>query len=328
MAVPLTSTGTNLKWYTTATGGSGTAIAPTPSTATVGTIPYYVSQTVNGCEGPRAIINVVVSPTATPPTVTSPVTYCQNASAAALTASGNNLLWYTAPTGGTGSPNPPVPSTTVAGSFNYYVSQSNNCGEGTRAVITVNITPTPASPLGLNVTGITLNAAVLNWTIIPGVYYSVDYKNSTSATWINAVSGVTTGTYTLLNLSPSAVYNWRVSANCSSQAANNYSISQFSTISHNSTITDIRYGLGIKISPNPISGNGIIDYIIPVEGTVTISLYNAQGQRLKQILSGAQTRGQYQLQITNEFKNISGGAYFLKLELDATSIYTEFIKQN
>ena len=58
-AVPLTATGSNLLWYTTSTGGTGSSTAPTPSTNVTGTTSYYVSQTV-GCEGPRAQIDVIV----------------------------------------------------------------------------------------------------------------------------------------------------------------------------------------------------------------------------------------------------------------------------
>ncbi|WP_158242907.1 hypothetical protein, partial [Siphonobacter sp. BAB-5405] len=50
-ASPLTASGTNLKYYTAATGGTGSVAAPTPPTSTPGTTTYYVSQTnVNGCE--------------------------------------------------------------------------------------------------------------------------------------------------------------------------------------------------------------------------------------------------------------------------------------
>ena len=63
-AQPLTAQGTNLLWYTTATGGTGSTTAPTPSTATSGSsTDYYVSQstTAASCESPRALITVVVS---------------------------------------------------------------------------------------------------------------------------------------------------------------------------------------------------------------------------------------------------------------------------
>lgn len=59
-ATPFTAIGTGLKWYTTAIGGTGSTTAPTPSTATIGTTTHYVSQTVNGCESPRASIDVVI----------------------------------------------------------------------------------------------------------------------------------------------------------------------------------------------------------------------------------------------------------------------------
>jgi CshA-type fibril repeat protein len=63
-AVPLTSTaasGGALKWYTTPTGGSSTA-SITPNTTTAGTTPYFVTQTVNGCESTtRTQVDVLVS---------------------------------------------------------------------------------------------------------------------------------------------------------------------------------------------------------------------------------------------------------------------------
>ncbi len=138
-AVPLTATGTNLLWYTTPTGGTGSVTAPTPGTASVGTTVYYVSQTIGGIESSRASITVVVNPIPASPTVTSPITYYQNASANPLTASGSNLLWYTQPTGGIGSITAPTPSTANIGSTTYYVSQTVNGCESPRVPIFVNV---------------------------------------------------------------------------------------------------------------------------------------------------------------------------------------------
>ena len=326
-SVPLTATGANLKWYTVATGGTGTVTAPTPSTATTGTTAYYVSQTVNGCEGPRAVINVNVAQLAAPPVVTSPVTYCRNSTATALSATGNNLLWYATATGGTGSTLAPVPSTTVAGIFTYYVSQSNNCGEGPRATITVTVTPTPGAPTGLNVTGITLNTVVLNWTSVPGVYYAVDYKKTTVGAWTSAATGLTAGTYTLSGLSSSVLYDWRVSANCNSSGINNFTTAQFTTSSHNSNIVYQIDGLGIKISPSPLFNTAVIDYIIPDDGTVTIALYNSYGQQLQVLLNSGQVQGQYQLPVTNQFNAISAGIYFLRIQQNGKTNFTRFIKE-
>ncbi len=65
-AVPLqaslTGTGTSLKWFTSAAGEGYSASAPIPSTETVGTKIYYVSQTDNaGVESERSAITITVS---------------------------------------------------------------------------------------------------------------------------------------------------------------------------------------------------------------------------------------------------------------------------
>lgn len=66
VATPLTAAGTALLWYTSATGGIGSAAAPTVNTAIPGTYTYWVSQTTGGCEGPRASITATVQNTIAP----------------------------------------------------------------------------------------------------------------------------------------------------------------------------------------------------------------------------------------------------------------------
>ena len=145
-AVALTATGSNLLWYSTLTGGVGNATAPVPATATTGSTDYFVSQTIGICESPRATITVNVTAQPAAPTVTSPVTYCQNAVTASLAATGTSLLWYTLSSGGTGSSTAPVPVTTATGSIIYYVSQTISSCESPRSAITVTVNATPATP--------------------------------------------------------------------------------------------------------------------------------------------------------------------------------------
>lgn len=162
-ALSATANGTNtLKWY----DASNTPIStPTPSTATVGTTTYYVSQISSlNCEGPKTQVDVTINETPTAPVATSPVTYCQNATASALTASPtgtNTLKWYTVATGGSGSTTAPTPSTTTAGTVKYYVSQITglNC-ESARTMIEVVVNATPAAPAVATVTYCEGNTAV------------------------------------------------------------------------------------------------------------------------------------------------------------------------
>ena len=80
-ATPLNATaapGHTLNWYgTNATGGTPSVVAPTPSTVTVGTTTYYVSQTNGTCESPRVPIVVNVSASGSPQAATNP--FCDNA---------------------------------------------------------------------------------------------------------------------------------------------------------------------------------------------------------------------------------------------------------
>jgi hypothetical protein len=149
-AVVVTATGTNLKWYTVQTGGTALASAPIPATNVTGTITYYVSQTLNNCEGARAALVVTVTQLSAP--TVADIEYCSGTTASALTATGTSLKWYTAATGGTLLAAAPVPSTTTAGVTSYFVSQTNVSGcESTRAEIKVTIKSTPAAPSVTNV---------------------------------------------------------------------------------------------------------------------------------------------------------------------------------
>lgn len=151
-AIPLSATlaagSDTLKWYNSSM--TSLAGAPTPSTATVGTFTWYVSQKTSlGCEGPKTTITVTINPTPALPTAATPITYCQGATATALTATAatasDTLKWYDAtPTLLSGAP---TPSTTTPGTFTWSVSQKNNYGcEGAKRTITVQVNPTPTAP--------------------------------------------------------------------------------------------------------------------------------------------------------------------------------------
>jgi hypothetical protein len=135
--VALNATGSNLKWYNVASGGTGSATVPKPTSSSAGTTSYYVTQTVGACESPRAEIKVIVNQTA-PPAVAD-LDYCLNATATPLTATGTALSWYTAASGGTGSPTAPTPTTNALGAKSYYVSQTLNGCESARAEIRVTV---------------------------------------------------------------------------------------------------------------------------------------------------------------------------------------------
>lgn len=327
-ATALAATGTNLLWYgTNATGGTGSSTAPVPSTATSGSNTYYVSQTTGTCESPRASIVVTVTALPIAPTVVSPIAYCQGSTAAILTASGTGLLWYTTATGGVGASTAPTPSTAVAGTVTYYVSQKNSCGEGTRAAIVVNTTATPLAVTNLNASNITESSAVLNWTGTSGSFYTVEFKISTATTWTVAATGITTNSLTITGLTRGASYDYRVYANCTASGGGNVSTAaSFGTSSRNSTITNLKNGFGLKLTPNPFQFAGIIDYLIPGNGTVTLSIINSNGQTVRNLFSTVQNAGQYSLNITTQLNSLSKGTYIIKLSQNGNGMSLKFVK--
>ncbi|WP_394760337.1 LamG-like jellyroll fold domain-containing protein [Flavobacterium sp.] len=149
----LTATGTTIKWYNVATGG--TALVSTTALAT-GT--YYVTQTTGTCESPRTAVTVTVNTTAIP-TATSPQTFNTGATVANLVATGTALKWYVVSTGGTA-----LVSTTPLVTGLYYVSQTISGCESLRRSVQVNINGAGLDFDGVNDYVNCGNSALLNIT--------------------------------------------------------------------------------------------------------------------------------------------------------------------
>jgi gliding motility-associated-like protein len=150
-AAPLTAAGTNLSWFTSPVGGTALGGAPTPSTAAAGTFNWYVSQAVPGCNisSVRDTVTVTVNPKPPVPTIQVPQ-YCSGQTAAPIDiVTGNGVLWYTAPTGGTGDPAIPTVNTTVPGTFTWYATQTSALGcESDRVAVTAIVRQTPTADFG------------------------------------------------------------------------------------------------------------------------------------------------------------------------------------
>lgn len=112
-----------------------------------------------------------------PPTVTSPIYYCQNRPATPLTAIasvGATLIWYgTFAAGGTASATAPTPSTTTVGSTSYYVSQIDGTGESARVAIVVNVVADNG-------------AILLNFRCDPSQILPADRNSSVYFDWSNS----------------------------------------------------------------------------------------------------------------------------------------------
>ena len=160
-----TGAGETADWFAASTGGTVLASGDNVlsySTATANTYYAEAQNTTTGCSSAsRTGVTLTVNNSPAAPTVTTPVTYCQGATATTLTAtaaSGNTLNWYSAApsypavTGATALGSAPTPSTAASGTTNYYVSQSssaNSC-ESQLALVAVTVNATPSAPVASN----------------------------------------------------------------------------------------------------------------------------------------------------------------------------------
>ncbi|WP_396164367.1 hypothetical protein, partial [Flavobacterium sp.] len=148
--------------------------------------------------------NLQATATPSPPVISSPIVYCQNATASSLTANGTNLLWYTSATGGVGSTSPPIPSTAVAGTTTYYVSQTVAGCESLRAAIAVVVNPLPT--LVLSSAAISANQVTcINTPIIPIQYTLGGNANGVTISGLpDGVTHIINGNNVTISGTPSA----------------------------------------------------------------------------------------------------------------------------
>jgi len=85
-----------------------------------------------------------------------------------------------------------------------------------RVLNATSLTGTGAVPTGLAASGLTTSSALVTWVAVAGAtQYTLQYKASTSSTWITAANTASTS-YTLSGLASGASYNWQVKTDCSS----------------------------------------------------------------------------------------------------------------
>jgi len=202
-ATALTATtggGGTLNWYgTNATEGTASATAPTPLTNATGSTTYYVSQTVAGCEGPRASETVTVNalPIATIIPATS-TTFCSGGSVVlnATTGTGLTYQWSNGGNAIIGAPGSSY-TATMAGAYTVTITNISNC-TATSSGVTVTVDTPPSVSIAGSAQYITTTTATLaantpttgtgSWSVVSG---TATFANSASAT--TSASGLSKG---------------------------------------------------------------------------------------------------------------------------------------
>ena len=155
---PPVSDGTTDSWYLSWWNTDGNDTTSTLAQVSwvnlftpLGTTPDARLSSGSSAASGAAFTHPKVFSVAAPVVSSTSYTYCQGEIASVLSAtssSGNSLKWYDLPTGGTPLVTAPVPSTSTAGVYSYYVSQANsNNDESPRVAITVTINALPLTPI-------------------------------------------------------------------------------------------------------------------------------------------------------------------------------------
>lgn len=164
-----------------------------------------------------------------------------------------------------------------------------NCAAGTGNYVSAQFTTLAPcnAPTGLGSSAITSSSVTVSWAAVSGATnYDVDYKNASSSTWTNAVTATTSTSTNITGLIASALYDWRVRANCTSGLTSSYSQAQFTTtavvtcpgpydISTNGTragAATIPLNTDIKGLVNPSGDNDYYRFDITTGGTITMTL--------------------------------------------------------
>jgi len=91
-------TGATFKWYSDAALnnliGTGASINPGLSNTSASETDFWVTQTLNNCEGPTTQITVTIYDIPPQPVVDHPAAYCVGEQIQNITATGSNLRWY------------------------------------------------------------------------------------------------------------------------------------------------------------------------------------------------------------------------------------------
>ena len=126
-----------------------------------------------------------------------------------------------------------------------------------------------SAPGGLSASNIAATTATLNWNAVSGaLVYTVQYKPTSSSTWIVATSGTYGLSVNLYSLSANTTYDWRVYTNCSLSESSTYSNAQFTSSGSTPPSASACPGLDDVSTNGSISGAAAINVNTDVKGTI------------------------------------------------------------
>jgi hypothetical protein len=265
----LSASGAGIQWYSVPTGGSPLLLTTSLVDGTI----YYASQTVSGCESTDRLAVTAVFGIPSAPAGAATQTFCNSATISNLVATGSNVQWYAAPSGGSAISS----NTSLANGTTYYATQtSGGCESTDRLAVTVSIN-VPASPTG-SVTQDFCNTATVADLNATGASIQW-YTESTNGTALSSGTALTNGTTYYASQSISgceSATRLAVSVTINTPAAPIGAASQ--TICGTGTLNDLSVtGTNITWYDAAIAGNALASTTSLVDGVTYFATQTISG---------------------------------------------------
>ena len=136
-------------------------------------------------------------------------------------------------------------------------------------IATQSTSTTCTAPGGLFASNIASTTATLNWGAVSGaLVYTVEYKTTSSSSWIVATGGTYGTSVNLYSLTANTTYDWRVYTNCSLTEASGYAYSQFTTSGSTTPTSSPCPGPNDVSTNGTMSGAAAINVNTDVKGTI------------------------------------------------------------
>ncbi|WMW78337.1 T9SS type A sorting domain-containing protein [Flavobacterium sp. 20NA77.7] len=263
----LVATGSNIRWYNAATGGTEYPASLWSLVGLVNGSTYYATQTVNGCESAtRLAVTVVVNSIPTAPNAAAQ-SFCSAPLVSNLVPSGTAYTWYDAATAGN-----VLSTTTPLAAGTYYVSQTINGCESPRTSVTITISPI-AAPTGAAIQtifgGVAADATIEDISVSGAgvVWYPTAADAAAGTNAIAAGTQLVDGT---------TYYAVSVVGSCRSNA-----LAVTVTVTLDNRTFDLE---NLKFYPNPVVDQLTIVYTKEI---TSIQIYNLNGQLVKVVQPNA-----------------------------------------
>jgi uncharacterized protein YegP (UPF0339 family) len=188
--------------------------------------------------------------------------------------------------------------------------------------------PTLSSPAN-NSQNVTRNPT-LSWNSVNGaISYNLQYSTSSNFSSYTQVTGITSTSWQLSNMSKRTTYYWRVNAQNESITSEWSAVWQFKTSNNNKLsaeddFTDYNAIVNLQSYPNPFTDETTIEFTLPEQSEVTVKVYNLQGNFIGTLLNGSVNAGTQTLNFRNE--NLPSGEYTIVLTVGSEQFIHKVMK--